>query len=269
MRAVNGLAVAVLACSTAAASAGTVLVLTDFAGAKVDVVNDLGAISGVTVVEVGGATSLGAFTLGNYSQVWDLRVTTFFALNATLSGADQAAYAQYLQGGGRLLLAGEYHDNGWQSARNASIEAFIDANGGDISLSQVLGGNSGLTTQTVTGAAAGVGFDPRTGVGVTFSNSEYVTSVGNGFYITSDATGYGSVVGWDFGDITDAANARMIAYFDSDLRRGIGGGLINDSDWIEDMWRFLDGGPGVIIPLPSAGGMALAGLAMIGMRRRR
>jgi hypothetical protein len=247
------------------------LVLTDFAGSKVDVVNDLGAIPGVTVQEQSGVLSLSTLTLSNYSQVWDLRVATFSTLvNAVLSPSDQSDYAAYLQGGGRLLLAGEFHDNRAQTDRNLSLEAFLDANGGGVSLLGVAGGNQGITTQGVTQDAIDVGFGPRIGVDVEFSNREFLTSVGDGFFVTQDAgTGFGTVAGWDFGDITGAANARMLAYFDSDLRRGINSTVINDPGWTTDLWTFLDGNPGQVIPLPSAAGLGLLGLTFVGVRRRR
>jgi hypothetical protein len=190
-------------------------------------------------------------TLSDYSgfdQVWDLRY------NVNLTAADITAMGSYLQSGGNLYLTGEH--SGFNASRNNSLVSFISGVGGG---SIALANGNAVGAQTIT-AAGQIVNSPNTFSSVNFNSANTVTALdtGNGFQVTN----LGSLLGWDFGDISGAANARMLVGFDIEIFQ-------NPTGWTQNMATYLGDAPSNV---PESGStVALVGVAMLGLvlvRRR-
>lgn len=223
-------------------------------------------VSGHSMVQsaVNGLNNLGhTVSAGNtladysaYAQVWDLRY------DATLGAADTTAMGSYLAGGGRMYLTGEH--TGFNASRNDSLTGWVFSIGGG---SMVLNNVNHNGTQNFTAAAQAVGLhnspNALVGVNTLAANTVGAASITQGFLATFDpqATTQGSVVGWDFGDITGAQAARMLIGFDIEL-------FGNGQDWTENMVTYL-GAPSNAVPEPSM--LALMGICVAGLAftRRR
>ncbi|WP_425616271.1 PEP-CTERM sorting domain-containing protein [Anatilimnocola sp. NA78] len=202
-------------------------------------------------VNSGGALA----NYSGYEQVWDLRY------NANLSGTDTTAMEAYLQSGGRMYLTGEH--NGFDASRNNSLLGFLNATGaGPVSL--VANTNfSGTQTFTTEGQALN---SPTTLAGVNFFAGRVVSETGQGFLVTQTGLvpGQGSLLAWDFGDITGKESARMIVGFDHEMFGSTPGGLVGN------FASFL--GATTVAPEPATlvmWSLGMAGIGVVGWRRRR
>lgn len=208
-------------------------------------------------------TNLGhTITTGNtlasyagYDQVWDLRY------DGALTLIDVAAMGAYLQGGGRMYMTGEHP--GFDAQRNVSLVAFLTGVGaGTMSLPSLY--DDGIA-QPITVAGAVVNA-PNAATSVVYGAASLVNNVSQGFLVTEEPAsslyaGYGSLVGWDFGDITGAPGARLLVAFDIEIFEP----TTNGQAWTENMATYLS----PTVPEPAS--LILAGLGFAGVlavRRR-
>lgn len=193
-------------------------------------------------------------TLADYSsfdQVWDLR----FATN--LGAADIAAMGSYLAQGGCMYMTGEW--NAFDSSRNLSLRSWINAVGGG-TISLTTGQFNG--TERVT-AAGQIVNQPNPFATVSYIASRQVQATAtNGFLVTSNDNLNGSLVGWDFGDINGAGNARMLVGFDIEIFNAT-----NGQNWTDNMATYLGK---AAVPEPSSFALlALGAAGLIVVRRRK
>lgn len=202
-----------------------------------------------------GHTLTNGGTLSDYStydQVWDLRY------NSALGASDISAMGAYLAAGGRMYLTGEH--SGFDG-RNNSLVSFLSAVGaGALSLS---GGTS--TSELITPDGAVVN-SPNLFSSVSYGATRTVAEATDGFLVTSvdgSNTSTGSLVGWDFNDISGASNARMLVGFDIEI-------FLSGQNWTENMATYLAGPqvpePGSLIAMLS---LASFGAGAVVFRRRR
>jgi len=181
-----------------------------------------------------------------YSQVWDLRY------DANLGAADVTAMGSYLAGGGRMYMTGEH--TGFNASRNLTLVNWVNSvGGGNMNLADV--NDSGLQTFTAAGSAVGLDSAPNAlaGVDTGTANTVVAASIDQGFLVTEENALRGSVLGWDFGDISGAAGSRMLLGFDIELfRTGI--------NWTENMVAYLD-----TSSVPEPGILALMGMGLLGI----
>lgn len=146
----------------------------------------------VTVADNNGEVA----DLSVFSQVWDLRFSNAWALDA----GEIADYVAYLNGGGGMFVMGE---NSSFYTRNESIRSLaLAAGGGDID------GVSGYHGETETVLAPFTG--PNALSEISFSSSGHATSSGTGDFMT-DA---GSGVAWGVGDLANAMAGALTTVFD-------------------------------------------------------
>jgi hypothetical protein len=194
-------------------------------------------------------------SLAGYDQVWDVRYST------SISASDKSAFGAFLAGGGRMFVMGE---GPAFATRNGSITSFLsDVGAGSVTLQNV--GSTGWQTVTTDGQILN---NPNSFTDVHFDGANLATSTGSGFLVTKlGATSSGSIVGWDFGDISGKASARMLACFDSQvLSNHSGWSSTSAREWTRNMRDYL---APEAVPLPTTAGLAAAGLAVLGIRRRR
>lgn len=200
---------------------------------------------------LGHTVTFAGSTLADYSsfdQVWDLRY------NVNLTATDVTNMGNFLAGGGRMYMTGE-HAN-FDSSRNTSLVSFLNGIGaGSVSLS----GGVGIASQVITADGQAVNA-PNIFSSVSFNAARTTASPGDGFLVTETAagSGVGSLVGWDFGDITGNPDARLLVGFDIEI-------FANGQDWTENMATYLAADApavGAPVPLPAA---AWSGLALMGM----
>jgi hypothetical protein len=191
--------------------------------------------------------------LANYSgfsQVWDLRYST------AISGAEFSAYNSYLSGGGRLYLTGEGSSF---AARNTSVISYVNQAGGG--LMTISNGFLGTQHFTIDGQIVN---NPNLFSSLSYNVASTVSiSSGNGFLVTEDkTTSTGSLVGWDFGDISGNPNARMLVGFDIDIFQ-----MQNAQNWTQDMAHFLGAAEPAAVPLPLTAWMGMALFSCLAGRR--
>ncbi len=229
----------------------------------------IGNVNAATIYTIGsdvdGATS-NLTTLGHsvstgsvltdysaYDQVWDLRILQ------NLTPADQTSMGNYLASGGRMFLTGE--NDGFDTQRNNTLVTWIsNVGGGSISLT----GDAGTTlvTQSFTTEGALVN-SPNTFASLEYNAARTVSvSSGNAFLVTEKNPGEGSLLGWDFGDISGASNARMIIGFDAQLFSSGTNGI----NFTENVYSYL-ASP---VPLPAAFWLMASGLlGLVSFRKKR
>jgi len=219
------------------------------------VLNDTSSSHTMVQSAIGDLNSLGhSVTTGGtladysaYSQVWDLRY------NANLGAADVTAMGSYLAGGGRMYMTGEHA--GFNASRNTSLVSWVNGvGGGNMILADVF--HAGLQTFTAAGSAVGLDSAPNAlaGLNTNAANSAVAASIDQGFLVTQEGNlTQGSVVGWDFGDISGAAGSRMLLGFDIEL-------FANGVNWTENMVAYLDSASA-----PEPGILALMGMGLLGI----
>jgi hypothetical protein len=186
-------------------------------------------------------------TLADYSafdQVWDLRY------NVNLSAADITAMGNYLASGGRMYLTGEH--SGFDSSRNTSLVSWTSSVGGGL---LTLAGTGVSGPQPIT-AAGQIVNSPNVFASVTYGAARTTSSAGSGFLVTETSlgSGEGSLVGWDFGDISGKPGARMLIGFDIEIFQ-------NGQNWTENMATYL------AVPEPAT--MILLGLGTLLITKRK
>lgn len=185
-----------------------------------------------------------------YDQVWDMRYAT------NMTNNDTTAMGAYLAAGGRMLVLGEH--SGFEGSRNISLRQWIS----DVGAGQVGNYVQGceFSTEDIT-AAGQIVNSPNTFMNIKYNcattyNQKNITQ---GFLVTATANGDGGIIGWDYGDISGAADARMLAVWDIEVwETGV-----NGIKWTEDMATYLGG------RVPAPGSMAVLGLAGVLAGRRR
>lgn len=200
-----------------------------------------------------GHTVTAGGTLADYSaydEVWDLRYS------GNLTAADITAMGNFLAGGGSMYMTGEH--TGFNSSRNNSLISWINGvGGGAVSLLNI----NAAGPQAITPAGQVVN-SPNTFSTINFNaaNTVGTASTGNGFLVSSLGS-YGSLLGWDFGDITGAAGARLLVGFDIEIFQ-------NGINWTENMVTYLAANQS---NTPEAGAslvfLAIAVVALGGSRR--
>lgn len=209
-------------------------------GQVISAISDLNSL-GHTVTTGGTLADYSA-----YSQVWDLRY------DANLGAADVAAMGSYLAGGGRMYMTGEH--TGFNASRNNSLVSWVNGvGGGNMTLADV--NDFGLQTFTAAGSAVGLDSAPNAlaGLNTGAANTVVAASIDQGFLVTEENASRGSVLGWDFGDISGAAGSRMLLGFDIELFQ-------NGVNWTENMVAYLDSASA-----PEPGILALMGMGLLGI----
>ena len=246
-------AVALLACAGSAALAGNILVVGESTSDTwaLAVKGHLNAFGDTATIS---ATVPGS--LSGYDQVWDVR------WNTAISSSDKSAFGTYLADGGRMFVIGETPA---LATRDNSVLSFLhDTGAGTLTLDSAT--LVGTQSQTVTTAGQIVNH-PNSFTDVYFSGAGAVTNAGNGFLVTQIAPGKGSIVGWDFGDISGKSQARMLACFDTQVLSNLSGWSATDArNWTRNMRDYLNA---PLVPLPTTAGLAAAGLLLIAGARRR
>lgn len=132
---------------------------------------------------------------------------------------------------------------------------------------------------------SGVGAGTVTNMGGSFSGNQAITAAGQvvnspnfftqvnynaalsvgvaasqGFLVTQINSGSGSLIGWDFGDISGASSARMLVGFDIQIFNPT-----NGVNWTENMATYL------ATPIPEPGSLLILGLgvALLALVRRQ
>ena len=166
-----------------------------------------------------------------YDQVWDLRYSI------EITPADRNAMEDFLQVGGRIYLSGE---NGAFQARNNSINGFlVQIGAGTVSF---IGNSQNTTTQIFTSDGAVVN-SLHPSHDATYFFARTVSPPANSFLVTETdpGSGVGSLIGWDFGDISEHPNARLLLGYDIEIFES------NGLDFTENVSFFL-GNSLVVVP---------------------
>jgi hypothetical protein len=226
------------------ASADEVFVLGSGHGSINNAINDLNTL-GYSVTN--SNTPLADYSA--YDQVWDLRYSV------DVSAPDRSAFDDYLGGGGRMYITGE---NGTFDGRNNSINTFLN---------QIGAGGVGLASntfeyenQTIT-AAGQVVNNPNDFTSISTYYGRRVVAPGSGFLVSESNSnpGTGSLVGWDFGDLPNHPDSRMLIGYDIEL-------FDNGVDWTENVATYLGTSA---VPEPGMMPMWILGAASLGLVRRR
>lgn len=192
-----------------------------------------------------------------YEQVWDLRYSQ------NITEGDAAAFTAYLQSGGRMYLTGEH--TGFNTLRNNSLISFLNSVGA---------GTVTSTNSTSNGLQAITADGQIINPGGTYTHINYsgglivaVAESSQGFLVseTAPGSGTGSLIGWDFGDITGSASARMLVGFDINLSGRTTGGSLQTAVWGR-FAQFLDDEAPTTAAVPEPATLALwGGLGFIGL----
>ena len=185
----------------------------------------------------------------NYDQVWDLRYAT------AITAQQRQTYADYLAGGGRMYFTGE---NATFDVRNNSVNSFLSQIGaGSVSFTS---STSGYEDQSIT-ANGQVVNGPNTFSEITTYFGRRVSAPSSGFLVSESLTnpGTGSLIGWDFGDLPNHQNARMLVGYDIEL-------FDNGVGWTENVATYLGASS---IPEPSAAWVVLVAIPFVARRRNR
>ncbi len=185
----------------------------------------------------------------SYDQVWDLR----YAVD--INASERSAFADYLGVGGRLYISGE---NGTFDFRNNDINAFLTEIGaGAVTLTS---NTSGSESQMITTAGQIVS-EPNNFASISTFFARRVVAPGSGFLVAESLSnpGTGSLVGWDFGDLPNHENSRLLIGYDIEL-------FDNGVDWTDNVSSYL-GGTGV--PEPGSALLLAIGVASLAIVRRK
>lgn len=252
----------------AAALAFAVPLLAVAHGARADLIHvidagvqgNVGVVSAISRLTALGHTVSTGGTLADYTaydQVWDLRYQSNFVLG------DLAAFSNYLASGGSVYFTGE--NPAFDAQRNVSLRGLLFALGaGDVLYDTSVASN----TQAFTAEGALLNA-PNPFSSISYVGARGISDPGNGFLVTEGVPGIGSMVAWDFGDITGAFDARMVALWDIDVFRST---VPNGVGWVENIVNFLGAEAPVAPPVgsvPEPGTLALLGVAMAGLAARR
>lgn len=182
------------------------------------------------LTDLGHTVTTGVTPLTDYSsydQVWDLRSLSI------IRGADMIAMGDFLSDGGRMYITGEIV---FARSRNSSIVDFVDfIEAGTISLHNIE--TSGQQIFTPEGAVVNT---PNVLDTLTYSGATRASTTG-GFLVTEywNHWGYGSTIGWNYGDIATAPDSRMLISFDSQVLNPAYHG--NANVWVENAVVYLTG----------------------------
>lgn len=238
-----------------AASAGSVLIIngasgTSEAGTTAQITSNLTTLheeAGNTVTVIDDVPD----TITGYSQVWDLRFSNSWAIDAD----ERATYLSFLQGGGGMFVMGE---NGGFQTRNDSIFALISAaGGGDLSF------GTGSATQNVLSPFDG----PNPVSQVTFAVPGYLDGPGTGRFITQTPDGTSGVgVAWGVGDLANAAAGALTTIFDVNFMEGDRGEA--QQNLTKNLIGFVENEVEPV-PLPASLPLLMVGVgAFVALRRR-
>jgi hypothetical protein len=117
--------------------------------------------------------------LSGYGQIWDIRY------DVAITNTEQGYYETYLQGGGTLVLTGQYAS---LNDRDTSITTLINAFGG---------GTMTLTTPNPSQTVQSYFTGPYPVTNVTYPDPttlDSTSTLGTGTYITEDGSGYASAI---------------------------------------------------------------------------
>jgi hypothetical protein len=205
---------------------------------------------GHSVSVVQSPQSLGTYQM--FDQVWDMRYA------ANMTNQDAIDMGAYLQGGGSMLVLGEWSN--FEGSRNISLRNWISQVGAGQIGNVVQGASTDLQAITAAGQVVNQPNNSITAIQYDFATTYTQANITQGFLVTSSANGDGGTIGWDFGDITGAPNARLLAVWDIEVwETGV-----NGIDWTENMATYLGR-----VPAPgSAAVLGLAGLIATGRRRK-
>jgi hypothetical protein len=195
-------------------------------------------------------------TLSPYSQVWDIRFSSIYAL----STADIDGYVSYMSAGGGMFVMGE---NSYFMDRNNSVLALIDSAGGgslsfDGSLSQTqdvlppFTGPNSLTqiTYAAPGGAAGIAGAPGTG--------EWITK--DPFSESGTGLAYGK------GDLANAMDGALTVIFDVNFMQNLYDPA-NSQALTKNLIKFVETKGVPTVPETTStlflAGMAITGLGMV------
>lgn len=197
-------------------------------------------------------------TLADYSayeQVWDLRYSQ------NITAGDAVAFTAYLQSGGRMYLTGEH--TGFNTSRNNSLISFLNSVGAG-TVTSTNSTYNGLQAITADGQIINPG---GTYTHINYSAGLIVSESSPGFLVTetTPGSGAGSLIGWDFGDITGSESARMLVGFDINLSGRTTGGSLHTAVWGR-FAQFLDDEAPTAAAVPEPATLALwGGLGFIGL----
>ena len=184
-----------------------------------------------------------------YDQVWDLRYSE------DISAPERSSFADYLSGGGRMYISGEisvFDD------RNNSINLFLNEIGvGNVGL---ISNTSGFENQAFTVAGQVVN-EPNDFTDISTYYARRVVAPVSGFLVSESNTnpGTGSLIGWDFGDLPNHPDSRMLIGFDIEL-------FDNGVNWTENVATYLGASA---VPEPGLTTLWILGVASVCLRRRR
>lgn len=189
--------------------------------------------------------------LSLYDQVWDIRFSNNYALDAT----QQMNYLTYLQSGGGMFIMGE---NSSFTARNNSIFSLINAaGGGSLAFSFV------SSTQTVNAPFTG----PNAVTSVTYNAPGGVNGHGTGSWITNSGN-MGTGIAWGTGDLANATAGALTTIFDVNFMQTTAD--LDSQNLTKNLIGFIDtqvNPDPTSVPEPST--FAIFLLSMIGLASRR
>jgi len=142
-------------------------------------------------------------SFAGFSQLYDIR----FSNNQPITGAQQAQYLSFLQGGGGLFVVGEHQSF---PARNASVLGLISLAGGGtltFELPSAVSPHTVLPPFTGPNLVNTISYASPGGVGA-------VAGAGTGQFVSMDALGRGSGVAFSPGDLASAPAGQLVAMFD-------------------------------------------------------